>query len=134
MTRIQSWSGKSRALTALIVCASILPGCHSQKRIAISNASDPSAPPAPITALKVGDQVRITLRNGDEVRFAVAEVQADALVGDNGRRVLYTDMQSLEKRHLSKVKTGVLVGLLTFWVAIIIALANSDGFFPTGVI
>ena len=77
--------------------------------------------------------MRITLRNGDEVRFTVAEVQADALLGNTGRRVLYSDMQSLERRHLSKIKTGVILGLLVLWVLAIIGLANGGGI-PTGVI
>ena len=133
MTRIPRWRRKSRSLTAFVLCAFVVTACHSQKRIAISNASDPSATPTATTPLKVGDQVRITLRNGDEVRFTVAEVQADALLGNTGRRVLYSDMQSLERRHLSKIKTGVILGLLVLWVLAIIGLANGGGI-PTGVI
>jgi len=110
-------------VTAFILCAAALGGCRTHKHLPIP---DLSAAPAPSTALQNGDEVSILLRNGDEVRFAVAEVQADALVGNTGRRILYRDMQSLEKRQLSKVKTGVLVGVLAYALWAFLTASNRD--------
>jgi hypothetical protein len=126
MVVLHSWRGQCRTVitvTALFLCASALTGCHTHKHIPIASSPDLFATPAPSTALQNGDDVRIILRNGDEVRFTVAEVQADALVGNTGRRVLYSDMQSLERRQLSKAKTGVMFGVLAFWVVMMIGAA-----------
>jgi hypothetical protein len=106
----------------LILCAASA-GCHTHKHIRIPDVSVSSAPSI---ALRDGDDVRIILRNGDEVRFVVTEVQADALVGSTGRRILYRDMQSLEKRQLSKVKTGVMLGVLG-WVALVMIAGAITG-------
>jgi hypothetical protein len=79
-------------------------------RVAVPD-STPSPPNAAVFAtLKVGDNVRITLRNGEKVSFALAEVRADGLVGRGGRHIPYGDMAQLEERHVSGSKTALLIG------------------------
>jgi hypothetical protein len=102
-------------------------------RMAVPDATR-SAETTQVGALKAGDHVRVTLQNGDVACLTLTRVEADAIVGTNGRRVLYRDMSRLEVRHFSKVKTGVLIGVVSFWGLIMIAVAVSGPWFPVGTI
>ena len=95
----------------------------------------PGSTPAPssaavFTELKAEDKVRVTLQNGSMAEFVIAEVQAAALVAQDGRRFAYADMARLEKTRISKGKTIALtagligIGLL---IAIMAALASLAG-------
>jgi hypothetical protein len=134
MNRCAASHTRRLALSSVVVGAFLLTGCHSQKRIAVPSATLPPATTTASPALKAGDQVRVTLQNGDVARFVLAEVQADALLGNNGRRILFRDMTQIEVRHLSRTKTSVLVAVLTFWLILVGALAAGGGFIPAGTI
>jgi hypothetical protein len=100
---------RTALVTVVALSVSILNGCHTMTRVAVPD-STPSPPNAAVFAtLKVGDNVRITLRNGEKVSFALAEVRADGLVGRGGRHIPYGDMAQLEERHASGSKTAWLI-------------------------
>jgi len=119
----------------VVVGALILNGCHTLTRVEVPD-STPSAPNAAVFAeLKAGDHVRITLRSGEKVSFALAEVRADGLVGRGGRHIPYRDMAKLEERHVSRGKTAWLIAGIAGGVGLylLIAYAGAVGSLAGGI-
>src|SRR5213075_2136512 len=96
-------------LVTVLLSILLFAGCHSHVRVDVPHGQP--AQPAASTEMKLhpGDQVRVTLTDGKTVTFVVATIEPDALVGSDGRRVLYSDMSELEKRHVSAGKTTALI-------------------------
>jgi len=130
MRSSQTWDRRSARTTAVVLSALILSGCHSRVPIGVPDSTPPPPTAAVLTELKVGDQVRVTLRNGSVVESVVADLQAEALVAGDGRRFPYADMARLERIRVSPAKTAALVGgllLIVFFLAYGAAVGSLAG-------
>jgi hypothetical protein len=112
-----------RQAVALIVITSFLTtSCASFKDVQVP-ASEQT------TAVKVGDTVEATTRDGARKRFKVITVEADALVGQDVR-IAYQDMSSLRVKQEasadSKKTTWLVVGLIAA-VGVIAAASGGGG-------
>ena len=109
---------------AVVMVGALLCGCHVQTRLAVPGMSP--APGVSAPAVKVGDEVRIVLRDGTTAGLIVAEVAADALVGTRGQRYPVGEIVQMEKRHVAPGRTaGLLAGVVagTFAAFILLMLA-----------
>jgi hypothetical protein len=85
--------------------------CHRLVLTAIWIGLAACAPTRPVrthpayiaAAVAIGDSVRVETRDGDVMRFRVAGVADDEIVGANGERVLIADIESLSVRSWSRV-------------------------------
>jgi hypothetical protein len=116
-------SGLWRRVVALVVVTSFLiTSCASFQDVQIP-ASEQAA------AVKVGDTVEATTRDGAKKQFKVTVVEADALVGEDVR-VAYQDMTSLRVKQEasadSKKTAWIVVGLLAA-VGVIAAAGGGGG-------
>jgi hypothetical protein len=80
----------------------------------------------PARPVKVGDEVRLVLRDGTIAGLIVAEVAADAIVGARGQRYPFTDITQLERRRVSPARTaglmaGVVAGTLAAFTLLMLA-------------
>jgi hypothetical protein len=93
-------------LVALVLTAV---GCASFKLVPL--ATNPTDNAASLAAKRVapGDTVRVVLKNGQQSEFTLRSVEGDALVGQDGQRVAFADVASLERRSISATKTTLLV-------------------------
>lgn len=112
-----------RQAVALIVITSFLTtSCASFKDVQVPTSEQTSA-------VKVGDTVEATTRDGAKKQFKVTAVEADALVGEDVR-VAYQDMTSLrvkqEASAESKKTTWLVVGLIAA-VGVIAAASGGGG-------
>jgi hypothetical protein len=110
--------------TAVVMVGALLSGCHVQTRLAIPGASPSAGVSAP--PVKVGDEVRLTLRDGTLAGLIVVEVAADAIVGGRGQRYLFTDIATLERRRVTPVRTaglmaGIAAGTLAAFTVLMLA-------------
>lgn len=104
-SRVLRRGGVAR-LTAVVLVATLLAGCHARQRMNI-----PSGPPMrpDATTVQPGDRVRVRFESGTTVSFTVAEVRPDSLVGTKGQHVAYGSMTKLERTHFAAGRTIVLV-------------------------
>lgn len=116
-----------RRTLGAVLSAMILGGCHHMVPIVARPSTQPPTASAVATELKVGDEVRVTLRNGDSARFEVAEVQAEALVARDGRRFNYADVSRLEKRRVSKGRTIALIAAMPLIMLVGVGLTYHGG-------
>ena len=112
-----------RQAVALIVIVSFLTtSCASFKDVQVPTSEQTSA-------VKVGDTVEATTRDGAKKQFKVTAVEADALVGEDVR-VAYQDMTSLRVKQEagadSKKTTWLVVGLIAA-VGVIAAASGGGG-------
>jgi hypothetical protein len=103
-----------------ILIAVILSGCHHMVPVVDTLSSVPTA--VGVSTLAVGDQVRVRLRNGDSAMCVVAEIRADALVAEDGRRFNYADVARLEKRRVAKSRTIVLIAAMPIIMLVLVGL------------
>ncbi|MGE0815845.1 MAG: hypothetical protein AB7O28_11515 [Vicinamibacterales bacterium] len=109
------WIRAAGRLLAALLAVLLLDGCAAHRRLAIPG-QPPRAGAATAAAggeaatLRPGDHVRIRLQSGTVLRVTLAEVRSDALVTTRGQRIPFEAMARLEKRHLSVVRTAILVG------------------------
>lgn len=77
--------------------------------------------------LEVGDDVRVTRKDGSILEFATDSVTADGVSGD-GNFVAWSDVQQLEVRQFSTGKTVGLVVLVAgvAYAGIAVAAENSS--------
>jgi hypothetical protein len=65
--------------------------------------------------------------------MSIMEVRPDALVGKDGRRVAFDEMMRLERRHISVLRTTLLVGgILTLLAMAAVAAAYASLLSETG--
>ena len=119
-------SSRLRIGFQLMVVALVLTtvGCASFKAVPL--ATNPADTAASLAANRVtpGDTVRVVLKNGQLTEFKVRSVEVDALVGQDGQRVIYADIARLERRSVSASKTTLLVlsPIIVFSAMFVIAL------------
>ena len=108
-------------LASIVGISSVaLTGC-TQIRV-VSPASPPTQPPRWL--LKRGDHVRLQMTTGERIRITVRAVEADAIVATEGTRYNWADVQLIEHRAFSPMRTvGLAVGI---FIAVIVLLANSS--------
>jgi hypothetical protein len=113
-----------RKITALVVMAALLSGCHIQKRIALPGEI-PAASPLDVAP---GDEVRIVMRGGVRALVRVADANGEGLTAAGGKRYLYADMLQLEKRQVSFGRTAALIaGSVAGTLALFIAMLTAAG-------
>lgn len=109
-----------------IVVLSILAftACHSHVRVAVPGGLPAQSTPSTDVALHPGDHARVTLVDGKIITFVVGNVDRDALVTSDGRRIAYQDMSRLEKRQVSAGKTtAFVVGAVVVIPIVLVLLA-----------
>ncbi len=111
--------------TAAVTVAALLAGCHVQTRLTLPGAV-PSSAAVSVPPVKVGDEVRLVLRDGTIAGLIVAEVAANAIVGSRGQRYPFSDITQLERRRVSPVRTaglvaGVVAGTLAAFTLLMLA-------------
>jgi hypothetical protein len=112
-----------RAIAVVCVMSFLVTSCTSLDRISIPGAETAAALPS----IQVGQSVVVKTRQGEEKRFKVTAVEADALAG-KGVRVLYTDMASLSVKNSDGGKTAIAVALVVLGILIVVgADALGDG-------
>jgi hypothetical protein len=111
-----------RRTLVVILMASLLTGCTGYKQIPLD--ATPPGPDAVVKSLRVGDSVRVKLRDGSTQKFAIAAVEAGALVGKGGERLPFADIAEVERRQVSPGKTlGLVIAIAGgFFVLMIIGL------------
>jgi hypothetical protein len=113
-----------RKITALVVMAALLSGCHIQKRIALPGEIPAASP----LAVAPGDEVRIVMRGGVKALVRVADANGEGLTAAGGKRYLYADMLQLEKRQVSFGRTAALIaGSVAGTLALFIAMLTAAG-------
>lgn len=85
-----------------------------------------------LSAVAVGDHVRVTKKNGDEITLDVTAVTASSLEGTNRSgdvfRVALEELDSLAVRRPAPGRTGALAGALGFGLLVIHDLRGLDPF------
>ena len=119
-----SRAGRVSRGTALVMVGALLCACHVQTRLAVPGLSP--APGVSAPAVKVGDEVRIVLRDGTIAGLIVAEVAADALVGTRGQRYPVGEIVQMERRQVAPGRTagllaGVVAGTLAAFTLLMLA-------------
>jgi hypothetical protein len=82
-----------------------------------------------LSQIKLGDEVRLTTRDGKALQFTLREATDKQLVGEN-ERVNLSDITDIERREFSTGKTVGLIGGIIGVVLIIViisAASNSKG-------
>jgi hypothetical protein len=93
----------------LVALASIGIACASFKVVPMTTKPADNATSLAAPRIAPGDTVRVVLKNGQLSEFKVRSVEVDALVGQDGQRVVYADIARLERRSVSAAKTTLLV-------------------------
>lgn len=110
----------------LVVTVATAPGCRSMHTV----KPDITAQQPDQWNVKPGDDIRVTLKDGRTLRLTVASVESDAIVAQEGTRVAFTEIQTLERRQFSAPRTvglvagGVLAALVALAVAMVAALSS----------
>ena len=107
-----------RRAVACVLVVSVLSsctGCHSMRRV--QPATTPGAPA--FERIQHGDTVSLVMNDGRRARFVVASIEPDTLVSKNGERYARADMRELKQRHMSGVKTGLLIGGIVAGVVLV---------------
>jgi hypothetical protein len=111
----------------LVVAVATAPGCRSMHTV----KPDITAQQPGRWSVKPGDDIRVTLKDGRTLRLTVASVEGDAIVAQEGTRVPFTEIQTLERRQFSAPRTvglvagGVLAALLALAVAVVAAMDSA---------
>ena len=117
---MQIWK---RATALLTVAAFLTTGCTSLQNVPLSQAGQSVERPA----IKAGESVVVTKKDGTKQKFKVLKVEDDALVGQNVR-ISYADMASLEAQRSDGMpgNKALLIGGLVLG-AVVIAAASGGG-------
>ena len=118
---------RSLPVTVVVLSAFVLNACHSTRRIALPDSTPPPPTAGVFSELKAGDTVRVTIRTGEKATFTLAEVQAEGVVAQDGRRIPFADMWQLEKRHVSGTKTAILIAIPLLFLAFVAYVATHFG-------
>lgn len=93
-------------LVAIVTASALLGGgCTSMHPVAVVA---PGAPQA-TAIVKVGDDVRVTMRDGRKAEFTVEQVDDSAITAEGGEKYATDEIVTLERSSVSAVKTTVLI-------------------------
>ena len=111
-----------RAIALLVITCFLLTSCMSLHDVQLPASDQPTATPA----VKVGEIVEVTTRDGEKKRFAVTAVEADALVGQDVR-VAYKDMTSLKVERSAAEKPTKIALIVIGGLLLVGALVLASG-------
>jgi|SRR5882672_5880142 len=94
-----------RSIAWIITLVFALSACTSLQGVPMP------AEPGKTPAVKVGEQVEVTNKKGETLKFRVTALEPDALVGKNVR-VPYTDISILQVERTDPAQTGVTVWIV----------------------
>lgn len=117
--RTESWQ---RAVSLAVITSLLITSCMSLQDVQLPASDQPTATPA----VKVGEIVEVTTRDGEKKRFAVTTVEADALVGQDVR-VAYEDMTSLKVERSAAEKPTKIALIVIGGVLLVGALVLASG-------
>ena len=113
---------------ALLVLLTLTTACTTYESVAIS--SSPEGSYIPSTDIAPGDQVRLTLRSGEEAEFEVASVEP-GLIGDESTVYDLNDVSHLTVRRPDNDRTMKFMGSAVLLVALLgLADAAADSIPP----
>ena len=110
-----------RATAFVCIVSFLVTSCTSLHQISIPGSETTAAVPA----VQVGDSVVINTKTGEEKKFKVTAIEADALVGKDVR-VPYADMASLSVRELHSGKTTLAIVIVVLAILTIVGIAALD--------
>lgn len=109
-------------LVGLVAMSALLgSGCTSMHPVAVIAP----APAQTATTVKVGDHVRVTMRDGRLAEFTVEQVDVLAITARGGEKYATEDIVTLERRSVSAAKTGVLIVSVAGMVLLLLYAAAS---------
>jgi hypothetical protein len=95
---------------ALTVVLSLLVGCTGYKRVSL--VATPPDRSMIVGQVAVGDTLRVVTSGGTQQEIRVKAIEGDALVGERGERLAFTDIVFVERRGINVGKTvGLGVGI-----------------------
>jgi len=93
---------KKHFLQLVAICVSLaMVGCTTMQPLTV----DPSKLSG---ALKRGDHVALVTAKGEQLQFVVENVDDSGLQGE-GRRIAYSDIQSISRKEISAGRTALVV-------------------------
>ena len=118
---MQSWK---RATALLTVAAFLTTGCTSLQNVPLSQSAQGIERPA----VKAGESVVVTKKDGTKQKFKVLKVEDDALVGQDVR-ISYADISSLEAQRTGGApgKKALIIGAAVLGAVAVAAAAGSGG-------
>jgi hypothetical protein len=93
----------TRLVCTLVASSIAMTGCSSMHRVPNTVATSPSSG----RHVSVGDDVRVTMKDGRRVEFAVQSVNDEAIVARDGTRYERTDILTIERRAFDLRKTAI---------------------------
>jgi hypothetical protein len=101
---MNGYNGLGKAIVHLVLVTFMF-GCTTLQGLSLTNTQSVKS------ELQVGDEVRVTRKDGTAVAFDIDSVTDEGISGD-GTLVAWSDMQQLEVRQFSAGKTiGLIAGL-----------------------
>lgn len=121
----------SRRVWGTVTCiafTTVASGCTAMKPV--GGISSP-VPPRAYGDIRVGDHVRVEMKDGRRENFRVERLEGDAIVSPSGQRYARMDMRRLERQRFSHAKTWSLVaGAVVSGVLVLAALVVAAGGVP----
>ena len=121
----------NRAIASLVLCAFISgatsSGCRSMRPVSVrTTGAQPSG-----WKVSAGDEVQLTLADGQRVRVTVKAASADEVIAADGTRYPFADIRTVERRELSPIRTAALIagGVLAAVFLYMLAWATAVGSF-----
>lgn len=118
-----------RTVALTISTVFLITGCAQLRNVPLASADSPSGQTMSRPDVQVGDQVKVTTRDGVEHKFTVTTMDAEAMRGAS-ERIAYADMQRLEVREVGSWrpgKTALIVGAVLIGAAAIGAASGGGG-------
>ncbi|MBH3000759.1 hypothetical protein I5M74_24615 [Serratia marcescens] len=123
---------KSLMTGLVLVISLVMNGCHSSQHISLKQQPFGEGhyyitePP-----LYAGDKIKYQLKTGQKGELTVESISPQSIIGTNHITLPLNQLSSLEKREISKTKTGAAVvgGTAVATVAIVVVLSLAIGGF-----
>lgn len=117
-------------VTLVLLGSFVLTGAGCTVMRPIRPSANPSRPV--YSHVKRGDFVVLNLRDAGRIEVIVKAVETDAIVATDGTRYLYTDIQRLQVRMLTKGQSAVVGAVGAAAVFVILLLTSSGPLLPPG--
>jgi hypothetical protein len=127
-----------RLIVAMLIGIGVLlSGCTTLRSVPLPA---PGQPDQAVT-VKVGDEVQVHLKSGEELVFKITAIEPDALFGTKTKnggevRAAFQDMAGLQVKRVDPVRTGVAIvgGVAGVLLVVLLVTAASGGiaFMPAG--